>query len=70
MFADKQKAIVGSYRISEKKLMKCAFFFGAFGIAFGMMTFSHKTQKSDFIFMVGLSILINIVCIFLLMIFL
>lgn len=67
MFSDKQKAIEGSYRVPEKRLFTYAFFFGAFGIAFGMMAFSHKTKKTDFIFKIGLSILVNIVCIFLLL---
>ena len=66
MFADKQKAIEGSYRIPEKKLIKYSFLFGAFGIAFGMMTFSHKTKKPDFIFMVILSIIVNVAAMFLL----
>lgn len=67
MYLDKEKAIHGDYRISEKKLIKYGFGFGAFGIAFGMMAFSHKTKKRNFISLVVLAILLNILCMFLLL---
>lgn len=69
MYADKQKAIVGAYRVPERRLILNAFLFGAFGIAFGMMTFSHKVKKIDFIFKVILAILFNIfgLCLLLIM---
>lgn len=67
MFLDKEKAVQGEYRVPEKRLIKYAFCFGAFGIAFGIMAFSHKTKKTDFIFLVALAILLNIICIILML---
>lgn len=60
MYSDKQKAIEGEYRVPEKKLIKYALLFGGFGIVFGMMTFSHKISKPEFIFKVVMAIIANI----------
>lgn len=67
MYADKQKAVNGKRRISESSLINCAILFGAFGIAFGMVTFHHKTQKNKFILGVCAGIFLNIMSIFLLL---
>ena len=44
MFADKQKAIRGQWRIPEKVLLGIALFGGAPGALLGMVTFRHKTE--------------------------
>ncbi|HAX72732.1 MAG TPA: DUF1294 domain-containing protein [Firmicutes bacterium] len=44
MFSDKSRAVKNQWRISEKKLLLSAFFFGGIGIWLGMVKFRHKTK--------------------------
>ena len=44
MGADKQRAVRGSWRISEKTLFISAALFGALGGCLGMFLFRHKTK--------------------------
>lgn len=46
MFADKQKAIRGRWRIPEKVLLGVAILGGSIGAIAGMYTFRHKTRHA------------------------
>lgn len=46
--ADKRKAKKGKWRIQEKTLILCAFFFGGIGAFTGMEVFRHKTKHTVF----------------------
>ena len=48
MFADKQKAIRGQWRIPEKVLLGVAILGGSVGAIAGMYTFRHKTRHAKF----------------------
>ena len=48
MFADKQKAIRGQWRIPEKVLLGVAVLGGSVGAIAGMYTFRHKTRHAKF----------------------
>lgn len=48
MFADKQKAIRGQWRIPEKVLLGVAILGGSIGAIAGMYTFRHKTRHGKF----------------------
>lgn len=60
MGIDKRKAIKGSWRISEKALLFCAFFFGGVGAFLGMKVFHHKTKHWYFRFLLPLFSLLQI----------
>lgn len=49
MGIDKHKAIHNKYRIPEKTLFLLGFLMGAYGFAYGMHVFRHKTKKLSFI---------------------
>lgn len=66
MGIDKNKAIKGKWRISEKKLLLCAFFLGGIGILLGMCVFRHKTRHMNFLILVPIGVLANIIVFFLL----
>ena len=57
---DKRRAIKGGWRVPEKRLFLCSFFFGGPGIALGMKVFRHKTQHWSFKILVPLSILADV----------
>jgi uncharacterized membrane protein YsdA (DUF1294 family) len=57
---DKQKAIRGSWRISEKALIMMAFFMGGVGAYLGMEIFRHKTKTTKFKILVPMAIVLNI----------
>ena len=57
---DKLKAKKGSWRISEKALLLCAFFMGGAGALIGMELFRHKTKHTSFKILVPLFFIINI----------
>ena len=61
MGIDKLLAKKDKRRISEATLLGCAFFFGGFGVCAGMYVWRHKTRKKKFLFLVPLSIIINVV---------
>ncbi|WCK57438.1 DUF1294 domain-containing protein (plasmid) [Aneurinibacillus sp. Ricciae_BoGa-3] len=48
MYADKEKAKRGQYRIPEKTLWRIALVGGACGTTLGMRWFHHKNNKSPF----------------------
>ena len=48
MFADKQKAIRGQWRIPEKVLLGAAILGGSLGAIAGMYIFRHKTRHAKF----------------------
>ena len=48
MFADKQKAIRGQWRIPEKVLLGVALLGGSIGAIAGMYAFRHKTRHTKF----------------------
>ncbi|OIJ18588.1 hypothetical protein BKP45_12005 [Anaerobacillus alkalidiazotrophicus] len=48
MFVDKQKAIKGQWRISERKFFLLAIIGGSVGIMLGMRAFRHKTKHNSF----------------------
>jgi uncharacterized membrane protein YsdA (DUF1294 family) len=50
MYADKQKAKKGQYRISEATLWRVAVLGGGVGSTIGMKMFRHKTKHSSFKF--------------------
>lgn len=45
---DKERAIKGKCRISEKNLLTVAAFGGTFGAWIGMRRYRHKTRKTSF----------------------
>lgn len=65
MGIDKQKAIAGRRRISEKTLLTGAFVFGGVGGLFGMFAFRHKTRHTKFRVLLPLFSLINLSAIYL-----
>ena len=56
---DKKKSKKNTWRISERTLLRQAFFFGAVGAYFGMKVFRHKTAHNRFRILVPLFILVN-----------
>lgn len=66
MGIDKYKAIKGKWRISEKKLLLCAFSLGGIGILLGMCVFRHKTKHINFRILVPIAAALNIAIFFLL----
>ena len=59
-FIDKQQAIRGKWRLSEKVLLASSFAGGAVGAALGMKVFRHKTRKTLFKVLIPLSIVLHI----------
>ena len=64
---DKFYAKTGRWRIADKTLYFCALLSGALGALLGMRCFRHKTKRSDFWFINGLALLlqIGVICYFL-----
>ena len=60
MRLDKQKAIKGKRRISERTLFSVSFALGGIGIYLGMFIFRHKTKHKKFLIFVPLAIFFNI----------
>jgi uncharacterized membrane protein YsdA (DUF1294 family) len=48
MYVDKQKAIKGQWRVSEKTLFSIAIIGGALGTMLAMRLFRHKTKQLSF----------------------
>ena len=63
---DKLKAATNRWRISEKTLIICAFFMGAFGAILGMRIFHHKTRKKEFRLYITAAAIVNMIIILLL----
>lgn len=64
MKCDKQKAIKGTYRISEKTFFIISFLLGGIGIYLGMYLFRHKTKHVKFTVGIPITIILNIICIY------
>ncbi len=64
---DKYKAKHDRWRIKERTLMLCAFFFGGLGALLGMRVFHHKTKHRLFTIGVPLCLILNIAALFLLL---
>ncbi|EFF62920.1 DUF1294 domain-containing protein [Turicibacter sanguinis] len=64
MYVDKQKAIKGEWRISEKTLFLSAACFGAYGMWLGMNQFHHKTKHVNFRVFIPLLMIIESVILF------
>ena len=60
---DKAKATKNKWRIPEKYLFMITFFGGSIGSLLAMRQFRHKTQKSDFLSVIYLIIIIQILII-------
>ena len=60
MFADKQKAVKGKWRIPEKTLFLIAILGGSIGSIFGMYTFRHKTKHMSFVIGMPLILVLQI----------
>ena len=56
---DKYRASLHQWRVSERLLFMLTFWGGAFGALAGMTLFRHKTRKTHFWLLVGLSCLIH-----------
>ncbi len=57
---DKRQAILGGWRIPEKRFFTLALIGGATGIYFGMKKFRHKTKHNLFIYGIPIMIVLNI----------
>lgn len=57
MLADKRKAKAGKWRIRERTLLWCAFFFGGAGVFIGMYALRHKVQNRKFAILVPIAML-------------
>lgn len=61
MYSDKQRAIKGLYRISEKKLFSIAIIGGSLGSIIGMHTFRHKTKHWYFKYGMPLILVVQLI---------
>jgi uncharacterized membrane protein YsdA (DUF1294 family) len=64
MKSDKNKAIKGQRRTSERSIFTFALFLGATGVYAGMYKFRHKTKHFKFVIFVPVLIVLNILCVF------
>lgn len=64
MKIDKKRAIKNQYRISEKNIFIIAFLLGGVGIYLGMHIFHHKTKHVKFIIGIPITIVLNIISIY------
>ena len=64
MYADKQKARRGAWRIPEATLMTIAAIGGSFGAFIGMKCFRHKTKHAKFFVGIPLLMAVHIVALF------
>jgi uncharacterized membrane protein YsdA (DUF1294 family) len=63
---DKAKSAMGSWRVSERKLLSLAILGGSVGAIFGIKLFRHKTRKTDFLLPLGIILFLQVVLIYLL----
>lgn len=61
---DKFKAKRSMRRIKETTLIVPAFLLGGVGAMFGMVLFNHKTSKTKFRILVPLSVILNVITIY------
>lgn len=64
MYIDKQRAIKGEWRISEKALFTSAICLGAYGSWIGMNYFHHKTKHLKFRVFIPLLVIIESLILF------
>lgn len=64
MYVDKQKAIKGEWRISEKTLFISAICLGAYGSWLGMNCFHHKTKHMSFRVFIPLLVMVESIILF------
>lgn len=50
MRVDKRRAILGQYRVSEKRLLTIGLLGGGLGIAYGARKYRHKTTRFSFMY--------------------
>ncbi|HEY9581835.1 MAG TPA: DUF1294 domain-containing protein [Savagea sp.] len=60
MRVDKRRAILGQYRVSEKRLLTIGLLGGGFGIAYGARRYRHKTTRFSFMYGAPLMTLIHV----------
>lgn len=58
--ADKRKAKKGAWRIPERTLLLMAFLGGGLGALLGMKLLRHKTQHRQFLILVPLGLIVNL----------
>ena len=58
--ADKRRARLGAWRISEKALLICTFLCGAPGALLGMLAVRHKTRHMKFRILVPLALVLQL----------
>lgn len=61
MYSDKSKAIRNARRIPEKSIFLLCFLGGSLGTYLGMYKFRHKTKHINFLVMVPVIFLLNII---------
>ena len=64
MKLDKIYAIKDKYRISEKTFFLISLFLGSVGVYAGMYTFRHKTKHMNFVIMVPVLFILNVMTIY------
>jgi len=57
---DKFNAMNNRWRIPNKSLLLCAFFFGGIGAFFGMRIFRHKTKTKEFVILVPIGAIVSL----------
>lgn len=62
-FIDKQRALKGKYRTSEKHLLLFILLGGTIGSLIAIYKLRHKNRKSSFMFSVVLTLIINVLLI-------
>lgn len=59
-YLDKQRALKGNYRTSEKHLLLLVLLGGIIGSLIAIYKFRHKNRKTSFMFSVGFALLVNV----------
>ena len=59
-YLDKQRALKGNYRTSEKHLLLLVLLGGIIGSLIAIYKFRHKNRKTSFKFSVGFALLVNV----------
>ena len=67
MGLDKFKSTRGHWRISEASLLTYAFLFGGIGSWVGSYVFRHKSRKAKFRVLLPLSVVVNLVEVYLIL---
>ena len=67
MYLDKRYAIKHTRRIPEKTLFFLSLIGGALGSNIGMYAFKHKTKHLNFVVLMPILLILNVICIYLYM---